>query len=202
MAAVPLVDVRPQFRSEDWAAYQDVNDAVRRGHRRGAARSPDTPVFIQDYHLALVAPALRARRPAARTALFWHIPWPYPGSAAHLSVARASILDGLLANDLLAFQLERDRRNFLLAVEEELGAEVELEASRVRFGGRATHRRRPCRSAWTTIASRASPPIRRSPHEQQRLRERSACAPRSSGSASTGSTTPRAFRSGSTRSTR
>jgi trehalose 6-phosphate synthase len=36
----------------------------------------EAPVFIQDYHLALVAPALRRLRPEARTALFWHIPWP------------------------------------------------------------------------------------------------------------------------------
>jgi trehalose 6-phosphate synthase len=45
---------------------------------------------------------------------------------------------GLLANDLLAFQLERDRDNFLLAAEEELGAEVDPEGSRVGFGGRRT----------------------------------------------------------------
>jgi trehalose 6-phosphate synthase len=39
---------------------------------------------------------------------------------------------------LIAFQLERDRRNFLMASEEELHAEVELESSRVRFRGRST----------------------------------------------------------------
>ena len=98
----------------------------------------DAPVFIQDYHLALVAPALRARRPDARTALFWHIPWPYPGPSAHLSVARASCSTGLLGNDLLAFQLERDRDNFLRAVEEELQADVEIESSRVTFDGRSS----------------------------------------------------------------
>ena len=85
---------------------------------------PDTPVFIQDYHLALVAPGVRRRRPAARTALFWHIPWPYP-DRLRICPWRRDILTGLLANDLLAFQLERDRRNFLLAVEEELDAQVE-----------------------------------------------------------------------------
>ena len=47
-------------------------------------------------------------------------------------------MTGLLANDLLAFQLERDRRNFLLAVEDELGAEIETEASEVRLNGRHT----------------------------------------------------------------
>ena len=131
-----LVDVRPKFRAEDWAAYKDVNerfaDAI---HHELAA--PDTPVFIQDYHLALVAPALRARRPDAPTALFWHIPWPYPDRLRICPWSR-DLLAGLLANDLLAFQVERDRRNFLLAVEEELGAEIDLDTSRVRFGGRQT----------------------------------------------------------------
>jgi trehalose-6-phosphate synthase/Kef-type K+ transport system membrane component KefB len=129
-----VVDVRPQFRSDDWSAYQDVN-------ARFAAAidvelgSSDAPVFIQDYHLALVAPALRTLRPETRTALFWHIPWPSP-DRLRICPWRRELVAGLLANDLIAFQLERDRRNFLMAAEEELDAEVELESSRVRSAGR------------------------------------------------------------------
>jgi trehalose 6-phosphate synthase len=129
-----IVDVRPTFRSEDWAAYQEIN--ARFAMATHAELGPsDSPVFIQDYHLALVAPALRALRPEARTALFWHIPWPYP-DRLRICPWRREIVAGLLANDLIAFQLERDRRNFLLAAEEELDAEVEPESSRIRFGGR------------------------------------------------------------------
>ncbi len=130
------VDVRPQFRSDDWAAYQDINTRFARAIQSEIGSS-DAPVFIQDYHLALVAPALRALQPDARTALFWHIPWP-SGDRLRNCPWRREIVTGLLANDLLAFQVERDRRNFLIAAEEELDAEVELESSRVRFGGRAT----------------------------------------------------------------
>jgi trehalose 6-phosphate synthase len=129
-----LVDVRPQFRTEDWAAYKAVNDRFAAAvHEEIDGANP--AVFIQDYHLALVAPALRARRPAVRTALFWHIPWPYPDRLRICPWAR-EMLTGLLSNDLLAFQLERDRRHFLQAVEEELGAEIERESSRVRIGDR------------------------------------------------------------------
>jgi trehalose 6-phosphate synthase len=131
-----VVDVRPQFRSDDWAAYQDVNArfAAAIDAELGASGSP---VFIQDYHLALVAPALRALRPESRSAIFWHIPWP---SSDRLRICpwRREIVAGMLANDLIAFQVERDRRNFLMAAEEELDAEVELEASRVRFAGRVS----------------------------------------------------------------
>ena len=131
-----VVDVRPQFRTEDWAAYQEINArfAAAIHAELGAA---DAPVFIQDYHLALVAPALRVHRPDTRTAIFWHIPWPYP-DRLRICPWRRELVAGLLANDLIAFQLERDRRNFLMAAEEELHAEVELESSRVRFGGRSS----------------------------------------------------------------
>ena len=131
-----VVDVRPKFRSEDWAAYKEIN-ARFAAAIHAEIGSSDTPVFIQDYHLALVAPAVRALRPDTRTALFWHIPWPYP-DRLRICPWRRELVAGLLANDLIAFQLERDRRNFLMAAEEELHAEVELESSRVRFDGRST----------------------------------------------------------------
>jgi trehalose-6-phosphate synthase/Kef-type K+ transport system membrane component KefB len=131
-----VVDVRPKFRGEDWVAYQDVNTQFAAAIHSEIGGS-ETPVFIQDYHLALVAPALRALTPDCRTALFWHIPWPYP-DRLRICPWRRELLAGLLANDLLAFQVERDRRNFLIAVEEELHAEVEPEASRVRLNGRTT----------------------------------------------------------------
>jgi trehalose 6-phosphate synthase len=129
-----VVDVRPKFRSEDWAAYQDVNTRFA-GAIHQELGATDSPVFIQDYHLALVAPALRTLRPDTRTALFWHIPWP---NVDRLRICpwRRELVAGLLANDLLAFQVERDRRNFLMAADDELHAEVELESSRVRFAGR------------------------------------------------------------------
>ena len=131
-----VVDVRPKFRSEDWEAYQDIN-ARFAAAIHAEIGATESPVFIQDYHLALVAPALRVLRPDTRTALFWHIPWPYP-DRLRICPWRRELVAGLLANDLLAFQVERDRRNFLLAAEEELDAEVELESSRVRFKGRTT----------------------------------------------------------------
>jgi trehalose-6-phosphate synthase/Kef-type K+ transport system membrane component KefB len=131
-----LVDVRPQFRTENWAAYQAVNSSFAAAIDEELG-SDDTPVFIQDYHLALVAQRLRERRPAARTALFWHIPWPYP-DRLRICPWRRELLEGLLANDLLAFQLERDRRNFLLAVDEELDAEIDEGGQTIRYGSRTT----------------------------------------------------------------
>jgi alpha,alpha-trehalose-phosphate synthase [UDP-forming] len=130
-----IVHIRPIFRSDDWAEYRAVNarfaDAIA-----AELTDPSAPVFIQDYHLALVASELRRRRPEAKTALFWHIPWPSP-DRLRICPWRGEILAGLLANDLLAFQLERDRRNFLLCVRDELDAPI--EHSTVRLNGHSTH---------------------------------------------------------------
>ena len=143
------VHVKPVFRAEDWAAYQSVN---RRFAEAVAAdlTDPATPVFIQDYHLALVAGALRKLKPAARTAIFWHIPWP---STDRLRMCpwRREILQGLLANNLIAFQLERDRRNFLAAVREELHLERDQRRDPCRRTRTCTWW--PCRSASISIES-------------------------------------------------
>jgi trehalose 6-phosphate synthase len=129
-----IAHVRPIFRSEDWAEYQSVNarfaDAIA-----SELADPSAPVFIQDYHLALVAGELRRRIAKVRTALFWHIPWPHP-DRLRICPWRREIMAGLLANDLLAFQLERDRRNFLLCVRDDMPAEV--DRSSVRLDGHTT----------------------------------------------------------------
>ena len=126
--------VRPVFRSRDWQHYQRVNELFASVIEQ---ELPDlsAPVFIQDYHLALVAPALRARCPGVKTALFWHIPWPNP-DRLRICPWRRELLTGLLANDLIAFQLERDRRNFVAAARDELGADVTRNT--VRVGNRLT----------------------------------------------------------------
>jgi alpha,alpha-trehalose-phosphate synthase [UDP-forming] len=131
-----LVDVRPTFRSDDWEAYQSINERFAAAIHEELPTA-DTPVFIQDYHLALVAQSLRRRRRSVRTAHFWHIPWPYP-DRLRICPWRVELLNGLLANDLLAFQVERDRENFLAAVEEELNAETKWDGERVRFRDRVT----------------------------------------------------------------
>jgi trehalose 6-phosphate synthase len=51
---------------------------------------------------------------------------------------RREILAGLLANDLVAFQLERDRRNFVLAVEDELDADIDANGERIWFRDHVT----------------------------------------------------------------
>jgi trehalose 6-phosphate synthase len=124
--------VRPVFKAEDWEEYRKVN---QRFADVTAVEAPvDSSVFLNDYHLALVAQYLRNRRPLLRTAQFWHIPWP-DTDRLRICPWRKDILEGLLNNDLLAFQVPRDQKNFLAAASEELGLPVSGEI--VHFGDRS-----------------------------------------------------------------
>ena len=124
--------VRPVFRTPDWESYQQVNDCFASVIE---TELPDlsAPVFIQDYHLALVAAKLRKRQPGVKTAIFWHIPWPNP-DRLRICPWRRDLLTGLLGNDMIAFQLDRDRRNFVTAARDELGLDVTRNT--VRSGNR------------------------------------------------------------------
>ena len=68
--------VRPVFRTSDWKYYQEVNDRFSAVIEQ---ELPDlsAPVFIQDYHLTLVAKYLRAACPDVRIALFVGIAMVY-----------------------------------------------------------------------------------------------------------------------------
>ena len=130
-----MAHVQPVFRAGDWAEYQAVNARFAAAIAEELS-DPGAPVFIQDYHLALVAAELRKLQPSARTAIFWHIPWPHPDSL-RMCPWRKELMTGMLANDLVAFQLERDRRNFLQCVRDDMPAQVERGV--VRLDGHAAH---------------------------------------------------------------
>ena len=169
VAAVPRGRRAPEVPQRGLGGVPGHQRAVRRGHARGDR-------IVRRRRCSSRTTTWRSSRrrcgpcvPSARTALFWHIPWPYP-DRLRICPWRRELVAGLLANDLLAFQLERDRRNFLMAAEEELGAEVEFESSRVRFGGRTSTvvvgaDRRGLRPHSGFAADPALP------QEQQRLRE-------------------------------
>lgn len=87
----------PGWVAGPWAAYQRVNaafaDAVAEAAPAGAT------VLVQDYHLCLVAPHLRARRPDLRLVHFSHTPFAPPHALRMLPDAvRCELLDGLAAH--------------------------------------------------------------------------------------------------------
>lgn len=126
---------KARFVRRYWEAYQAVN-------RRFADATlemidGDAVVWFQDYQLARCARFLREQRPDVFTMQFWHIPWP-AWDVFRICPQRADLLDGLLANDLVAFHLPRHVENFLECAERELGAEVDARQGTVLHRGRVT----------------------------------------------------------------
>jgi alpha,alpha-trehalose-phosphate synthase [UDP-forming]/trehalose-phosphatase len=130
-----LATDKARFVRRNWTAYQTVNrrfaDATLAMTGEGAA------VWIQDYHLALCPLYLRRNRPGLFLMHFWHIPWP-AWDVFRICPQSADLVEGLLANDLLGFHLQRHVENFLDCAERELGAEVDEEEGLVGYGGRYT----------------------------------------------------------------
>ncbi len=149
------VYVRPEFNQSDWDTYQKVNKlfaqaVIEEINKRKAF------VFIQDYHLALVARYIKEQCLNVITAQFWHIPWP-SNEAFRICPWRGEILQGLLANDLLGFHIMYNCNNFLETVARQLECKIEREKSAITKGGHSTLVRPfPISVAFDKISARAS----------------------------------------------
>jgi trehalose 6-phosphate synthase len=109
-----------------WAeGYVAVNESFAAAVDAELERTPDAAVFFHDYHLYLAPRMVRERRPDAPLMHFVHVPWPQPDYWRILPKdARWAIHDGLIANDVVGFQTERWRGNFIYSVRELLGEDV------------------------------------------------------------------------------
>ncbi len=73
-----IAHTRPVFRASDWEQYCLVNRKFAMAVL-DEIRDETAPVILaQDYHFALLPRMIKERRPDARVAIFWHIPWPNP----------------------------------------------------------------------------------------------------------------------------
>jgi trehalose 6-phosphate synthase len=105
--------------------YVAVNESFAAAVEAELERTPDAAVFFHDYHLYLAPRMVRERRPEAALMHFVHVPWPQPDYWRILPKdARWAIHDGLIANDVVGFQTERWRGNFIYSVRELLGEDV------------------------------------------------------------------------------
>ncbi len=101
------------------------------------ARGGSATVMIHDYHFYLVAPEVRRRCPSAVLHHFIHIPWPQPDAWRVLpQEMRDQLLNGLLANDIVAFHTEQYARNFVLTCQELLDLPVDMRGLTIDVDGR------------------------------------------------------------------
>lgn len=91
---------------EAWAAYRAVNEGFARAV---VADAPEgAAVLVQDYHLCLVAAAVRRERPDLRLVHFAHTPFAPPVHLRALpAVARHELLEGLAAFHACGFHTAR-----------------------------------------------------------------------------------------------
>ncbi len=132
-----IAHTRPIFRAEDWLYYQEVNHKFAEAVLEEIAGEKNPIVLVQDYHFALLPQFIKQKRPDARVAIFWHIPWPNP-EAFGICPWQHDLLDGLLGADLIGFHIQSHCRNFLETVDRALESRIEWERMTVNRGGHLT----------------------------------------------------------------
>ncbi|MEE9614227.1 MAG: trehalose-6-phosphate synthase [Thermodesulfobacteriota bacterium] len=127
---------RIYLKKSYWQSYKKVNalfaDAIVE-----EARKKGTRVWLQDYHLAICAAYIKEKRPDLKLSIFWHIPWP-PHDVFRACPQGREILEGLLANDLIGFQLDSFCRNFMRCAAMEFGTSVEIKGRYIKYRGHIT----------------------------------------------------------------
>jgi alpha,alpha-trehalose-phosphate synthase [UDP-forming] len=121
-----IAHTRPIFRAQDWQHYQEVNRKFTAAVLEEIEETPKPVVLVQDYHFALLPRLLKQKRPDARVAIFWHIPWPNP-EAFGICPWQRQLVDGLLGADLIGFHIQSHCNNFLQTVDRVVESRVDWE---------------------------------------------------------------------------
>ncbi|MGB2602220.1 MAG: trehalose-6-phosphate synthase, partial [Candidatus Sulfotelmatobacter sp.] len=121
-----IAHARPNFRAQDWQHYQEVNRKFTAAILEEIEDTPKPVILVQDYHFALLARMIKDKRPDARVAIFWHIPWPNP-EAFGICPWQRQLVDGLLGADLIGFHIQSHCNNFLQTVDRVVESRVDWE---------------------------------------------------------------------------
>ena len=132
-----ITHTRPDFRLEDWTHYRKVNEKFAEALLKEIAGEESPLILVQDYHLALLPSLIKEKRPDAKVAIFWHIPWPNP-EAYGICPWRQEILQGMLGSDIIGFHIQFHCNNFLETVDRFLESKIDWEHFSVTRAGHTT----------------------------------------------------------------
>jgi len=132
-----IAHTRPVFRKEDWEYYVEVNELYAKAVVEEIKNQEDPFILVQDYHFALLPKLIKDRRPDAKVAIFWHIPWPNPESFG-ICPWQKELLTGMLGADLIGFHTQYHCNNFLETVNDILESRVIWENFSVKIGNQFT----------------------------------------------------------------
>lgn len=125
---------RSNFGEEHWHAYRTVNRKFADVILEEVDTEQDL-LWLQDYHLALVAGMLKDENPDITSSIFWHIPFPHADFFRFIPW-RVELLEGMLGNDVIGFHLPQYCLNFGRAVETVLGYEWNRKKYEIYVGDR------------------------------------------------------------------
>lgn len=125
-----IAHTRPLFRASDWKYYDEVNRKFAEAVLQEMEGVSHPVVLVQDYHFALLPRMIKERRPDARLAIFWHIPWPNP-EAFGICPWQKELVDGLLGADLIGFHIQGHCTNFLQTVDRIVESRIDWDHSTV-----------------------------------------------------------------------
>jgi trehalose 6-phosphate synthase len=117
--------MRMHYADDEWACYKDANQAYARmvmELSRGSAE-----IWVQDFHLMLVARELRHAGHRGRLGFYLHVPFPALDVIETLPWAK-ELVAGLLDYDRIGFQTQRWADNFIATARGLLGSEAETRA--------------------------------------------------------------------------
>jgi trehalose 6-phosphate synthase len=139
-----IVYVKPVFNSGQFVTYDDVNkkfadsiiEEIEESKNKNGSDVKNV-IWLQDYHLARCAKYVKEYDENIKISIFWHIPWPNP-EIFSICPEKHELLEGLLANDLIGFQIIYYCQNFLRTCEWELEAQVNWSDYSVTYKGHKT----------------------------------------------------------------
>jgi len=114
----PLFHDFPEYcrsNSGFWNTYQKVNRKFARTLAR--ISNADDYIWVQDYHLILLARELRNIGLKRQIGFFLHTPFP-PPDILKILPWRIQLIEAMLDYDLVGFQTQRDKDNFIKCTEE------------------------------------------------------------------------------------
>lgn len=132
-----IAHTRPVFRNDDWLYYKKVNEDFAKAVLEEVKDEEEPFILIQDFHFALLPELIKIKKPKAKVAIFWHIPWPNPESFGICPWQR-EILQGMLGADLIGFHTQYHCNHFLETVNNAIEARVLWEDFSVKKAGRTT----------------------------------------------------------------
>ncbi|MGH8500404.1 MAG: alpha,alpha-trehalose-phosphate synthase (UDP-forming), partial [Methylococcales bacterium] len=132
-----IAHTRPIFRAADWVQYESVNRKFAEAVLQELEGTQEPCVLIQDYHFALLPDLIKSKRPDARVAIFWHIPWPNPESFS-ICPWQKELLQGMLGADIVGFHTQFHCNNFIETVDRVMESRIDYEHFTVHKEGQTT----------------------------------------------------------------